>query len=101
MRVGQSTWKTTLDLFGEAAADYFIQVLTHMNQSMDHPDQSVNHPDQSMDHLDGGALRRALTVSGQRLELVYIQPHLPPEEEKEACRKLLDGAEGGEGAFHP
>uniref|UniRef100_A0A673C438 GTPase IMAP family member 4-like n=1 Tax=Sphaeramia orbicularis TaxID=375764 RepID=A0A673C438_9TELE len=75
--------QTTLDLFGEAASEYIIPVLTHT----DHVDQTV---EQLLDQ-NNGALRTVLSVCSQRAELVDVQPHCPPLEEQRAMgRKLME-----------
>lgn len=74
--------QTTLELFGEAASEYIIPVLTHT----DLLDWTV---EQLLD-ADHGSLRRALSLCSQRPELVDVRPHCPPGEQKVVRRQLTE-----------
>nr|XP_019938276.1 PREDICTED: GTPase IMAP family member 1-like [Paralichthys olivaceus] len=75
--------KATLELFGEGVMGHIIPVLTHA----DGLDQRRT-VDQLLD-VDAGALRRAVSLCGQRPELVDNRPDCPPEAQSATRRQLV------------
>ncbi|XP_017289116.1 GTPase IMAP family member 8 isoform X2 [Kryptolebias marmoratus] len=76
--------RATLELFGEEVMGHIIPVLTYA----DHLGRK-----QTIDQLleaDTGTLRRALSLCGQRAELVDNRPNLPPEAKSELRRHLVE-----------
>ncbi|MEQ2317003.1 hypothetical protein AMECASPLE_038315 [Ameca splendens] len=74
----------TLELFGEGVTGYIIPVLTHAD---------ILGRRRTVDHVleaDSGELKRALSLCGQRPELVDNRLDLPPEAQTDLCRHFVD-----------
>ncbi|XP_047233891.1 GTPase IMAP family member 4-like isoform X2 [Girardinichthys multiradiatus] len=74
----------TLELFGEGVTGYIIPVLTHAD---------ILGRRRTVDHVleaDSGELKRALSLCGQRPELVDNRLDLPPEAQTDLCRHFVE-----------
>ncbi|XP_030610621.1 GTPase IMAP family member 6-like [Archocentrus centrarchus] len=76
--------RATLELFGVEVLEYVIPVLTHA----DRLGRRLT-VDQLLD-ADAGSLKRAVSLCGQRPELVDSRPDRPPEERSVTCRQLVE-----------
>lgn len=76
--------QATLDLFGEEVTGHIIPVLTHADGLGRKPTV-----DQMLE-ADTGTLRRALSLCGQRAELVDNRPDLPQNAKSELRRHLVE-----------
>ncbi|KAM4525894.1 uncharacterized protein V3H82_000371 isoform 1-T2 [Fundulus diaphanus] len=74
----------TLELFGEGVTGYIIPVLTHADRL-----GRRRTVDQLLE-ADSGELKRALSLCGQRPELVDNRPDLPAEAQIDLCRNLVE-----------
>lgn len=72
--------QATLELFGEGVRGYIIPVLTH--------DRLGHSVDQLLD-VDAGSLKRAVSLCGQRPELVDNRADRPPEAQSGTRRHLV------------
>ncbi|XP_040922348.1 immune-associated nucleotide-binding protein 5-like isoform X2 [Toxotes jaculatrix] len=75
--------QAALELFGDGVVGYIIPVLVHADRLGKR--QTV---DQLLD-VDTGDLRRAVSLCGQRPELVDNRPDCPPEEQSVMHRQLV------------
>ncbi|XP_015243036.1 PREDICTED: GTPase IMAP family member 4-like [Cyprinodon variegatus] len=73
-----------LELFGEGVMEYIIPVLTHADRL-----GRRRTVDQLLE-ADSGQLKRALSLCGQRPELVDNRPDLPPEARSDLRRNLVE-----------
>ncbi|XP_047465885.1 GTPase IMAP family member 4-like [Mugil cephalus] len=78
--------QTTLELFGREVRDYVLPVLTHADGL-----GRRNTVDRLLD-ADGGSLKRAVSLCGQRPELVDNGPDRPPEAQSAIRRNLVGRA---------
>ncbi|XP_034427094.1 GTPase IMAP family member 1-like [Hippoglossus hippoglossus] len=72
-----------LELFGEGVVGHIIPVLTHADRL-----GGRRTVDQLLE-VDTGALRRAVSLCGQKPELVDNRPDCPPEEQSATRRQLV------------
>ncbi|KAM4716156.1 GTPase IMAP family member 4-like isoform 2-T2 [Anableps anableps] len=73
----------TLELFGEGVMGYIIPVLTHA-------DSGRRRTVHQLLEADSGDLKKALSLCGQRPELVDNKPELLPEAQTELCRNFVE-----------
>lgn len=70
-------------LFGDEAAEYIIPVLTHADRL------ARGRTADKLVEVNAGGLKKALSLCGQRPELVDNRPNCPPETQSETRRRLL------------
>ncbi|XP_008304594.1 GTPase IMAP family member 1-like [Stegastes partitus] len=75
--------QAVLELFGEGAVEYIIPVLTHADRL-----GRKNTVDELL-KVDAGRLRRAVSLCGQKPELVDNRPELPSEAQGVTWRQLV------------